>query len=130
MAPTNERLDNRTLHRRIAIGHVVNETDTRQWWTVIKARTNVEDASISALAAGCPQLTSVDVSFCRKVTDASISALATGCPQLTSVDVSDCPNVTDASISALATGCPHLTSVVVSYCPNVTDASISASAAG
>ena len=107
VAPSStEWLHDRTLDRRVVIRRDVNVTDTRQWWAAIQC-SNLTEASIYALVAGCPQLTSVNVRGCSSVTDASISALAAGCPQLTSVDVSG-STVTDASISALARACPGI----------------------
>ena len=38
---------------------------------------------------------------CNNVTDASVSALAAGCGQLQSIDLAGCNNVTDAGVSAL-----------------------------
>ena len=56
---------------------------------------------------------------CRN-TDAGIRALATGCPQLLSLDMSGCDNITDEGIIALATGCPQLLSLSSSCCDNIT----------
>jgi hypothetical protein len=36
------------------------------------------------------------MSYCRNITDAGIKALATGCTQLQSLDISECPNISDA----------------------------------
>jgi hypothetical protein len=40
------------------------------------------DAGLSDLARGCPQLTSIDLGFCDKITDTGRNALRQGCPQL------------------------------------------------
>ena len=50
---------------------------------------------------------------CRN-TDAGIRALATGCPQLQSLNISNSGNITDVGIRALATGCPQLQSLNIS----------------
>ena len=69
---------------------------------------NLTDAAITALAANCPGLTSIDLSECENLTDAAITALAARCPGLTSIDFSGCRNLTDAAITALAARCPDI----------------------
>jgi F-box/leucine-rich repeat protein 2/20 len=62
------------------------------------------DAGVSAVGAGCPQLTSLDLHDCKKVTDAGVSAVGAGCPQLTSLDITCCDKVTDVGVSATGAG--------------------------
>lgn len=84
------------------------------------------DASIKAVAASCPALTSLNVADCKFLTDASITAIATGCSSLTSLDLSRCKGLTDDSIKALAAGCPSLTYLNVRNCEQLTDGAIKA----
>merc|ERR1712166_224644 len=124
------------LDRRVKITASLEAADMRLWWTVVKTNYSVTDATISALVAGCPALTNINVSGCNNVTDASFATLAAGCPGLTNVSVnyrdnlSGCRNLTDVSIAALAAGCPELTNVDMANCRNMTDAAITALAAG
>ena len=37
------------------------------------------DAGVSAVGAGCPQLTSLDLHDCKEVTDVGVSAVGAGC---------------------------------------------------
>ena len=59
--------------------------------------------------------------FCDNITDEGIKALATGCAQLQSLDISECDVITDEGIKALATGCTQLQFLDISYCRNITD---------
>ena len=44
---------------------------------------NITDASVTAVAAACPQLTSLDLRGCDNITDAAVTAVVAACPQLT-----------------------------------------------
>ena len=59
------------------------------------------DAGISALAAGCGQLQSIDLTQYKTATDEGRSELSAGCSQLQSINLSECGNMTDAGMSAL-----------------------------
>eukprot|EP00966_Prymnesium_polylepis_P154457 3566262-Prymnesium_polylepis.1 len=39
---------------------------------------------------------------CDKITDAPVAALAASCPQLSSLDLCECDKITDAAAAALA----------------------------
>ena len=54
--------------------------------------------SMAVLAAGCPHLTTLNVSCCGKLTDAAIAALAAGCPQLATINAPWCSLLTDTGI--------------------------------
>ena len=57
----------------------------------------VDNTKLMTIANGCPQLQSLNISECEKIskiTDAGIIALATGCPQLQSLDIGGCGNIT------------------------------------
>ena len=62
-------------------------------------------------------LTGVTISC--DITDASIFALAQGCPLCSIINLHGCDNVTDASILALAEGCPLLSEIHMSGCEGV-----------
>jgi len=50
-----------------------------------------DEEALKALASGCGGLTSVDLSYCRRITDEALKALAIVCGGLTSVvNLSDC----------------------------------------
>ena len=95
-------------------------------WTA-RPRAGVGDPPVAQIAARFPMLQVVDVrKVCRRFTDASVTALAAGCPQLTSVNLTACQQITNASVAALAAGCPQLTSVNLYMCWLITDASVAA----
>nr|AFK38427.1 unknown [Lotus japonicus] len=48
-------------------------------------------------------------------------SLAYGCPDLRSIDLCGCIRITDDSVIALANNCPHLRSLGLYYCQNITD---------
>jgi hypothetical protein len=56
-------------------------------------------------AAGCPNLTSLDLGFCDSgVTDAGLEKIAAGCPNLTSLILSHGEKVTEG-VEKIAAGC-------------------------
>ena len=75
-----------------------------------------------AALARCPQLSSLNLTSCSKVTDAGVADLAERCPQLSSLNLSFCNQVTDAGVAALAGRCPQLSSLDLLLCYQVTDA--------
>jgi hypothetical protein len=54
-----------------------------------------------------PQLTSLNISYCEKVTDVGVRAVSS-MPQLTSLDISYCEKVTAAGVQVLRTAAPNL----------------------
>jgi len=65
------------------------------------------------VAAGCPSLTSLNVSHTGgKVTDDGIKAIAVKCTSLTALDVFETGGkITGDAMKAVAAGCPSLTSL-------------------
>ena len=45
---------------------------------------------MTALAANCANLTTINLSICDKITDAAITALAANCANLTTIDLMNC----------------------------------------
>ena len=84
----------------------------------------ITDSGISKIGEGCPQLKSLDLSFCRKVTDIGITKIAEGCPQLQELDLISCTEVTDDGITKIGEGCPQLQKLKLSHCTEVTDVGI------
>ncbi|CAH0377113.1 unnamed protein product [Pelagomonas calceolata] len=95
------------------------------------------DASIVALANGCPLLETLDLhSSCSDsdapapaLTDASLIAVGERCGLLKSLTLSNCERFTDAGVLSLARGCPLLERVHVDNCPWFGDAAVAALAA-
>eukprot|EP00966_Prymnesium_polylepis_P209413 4851062-Prymnesium_polylepis.1 len=83
---------------------------------------SIDDAAVAALAASCPQLSSLDLCECDRITDAAVTALAASCPQLSSLDLAGCTSITDAAVDALAASCPQLSSLGLCWCFKITDA--------
>ena len=63
----------------------------------------VRDTGLYAVAAGCPCLTEVDVSSCRRLTDAGVMALAA--LPLEHLELANCPAVTDPLLYELGAHC-------------------------
>jgi hypothetical protein len=100
------------------------EEESSEGFTTTSASLVVADICVMALSECCPTLTTVDFSFCGRLSDASVVALAENCPQLTDVSLSKCSRLTDASVAALARNCHQLAAVSFCYCPELTDASV------
>ena len=95
-----------------------------------RRRKELTNAGVSALGAGCGQLTMINLGGCDEVTDVGVSALGAGCGQLQSINLGGCRLVTDEGISALGAGCGQLQSIDLEGCSLVTDVGISALGAG
>lgn len=85
----------------------------------------ISDAGIINLAAGCPRLRVliVDTNVAR-LTDCALEALAQGCPNLETVNISGHAEITDQGIEALAIHCPQLAWLTLIGLKNLTDASL------
>ena len=126
--------------RHVIVGFLKRESATlvsKAWrsaryqqTTRVSCRDGITDAVVPALAKSCPNLTTIDLTYCINITDAAILALAKGCPNLTTIRLDGCANITDAAILALAKGCPNLTTIDLGGCTNITDAAILALAKG
>ena len=69
----------------------------------------ITDAALEAVASGCKQLTKLNLAYCSNITDAAVVAVASGCKQLTTLNLHSCSNITDAAVQAVVSVCPHLT---------------------
>jgi hypothetical protein len=56
---------------------------------------------LEKVAAGCPNLTSLNLSHCKNLTDVGLEKVVVGCPKLTSLNLSNCVQVTDAGLEKL-----------------------------
>ena len=93
---------------------------------VISLDLRVDDSELIYIANGLPQLQSLNICCCNKITDEGIRALASGLPRLQSLDISNCGDITDEGIRAVASGLPQLQSLDISRCDNITDEGIRA----
>ena len=90
----------------------------------------VTDNGVAKLAAGCPQLSSLDLVECYKVTDKGVGKLTAGCLQLSSLGLGYCSEVTDAGVGKLAADCPWLSFLNLVECYKMTDKGVGKLAAG
>ena len=79
----------------------------------------------SAIAQGCPLLTSIYLSSCQSISDVGVSAIARGCPLLTSIHFINCWSISDIGVSAIAQGCPLLTSIPLYGCSGLSETALS-----
>jgi hypothetical protein len=89
-------------------------------------RSNITDAAMTALAANCANLTTINLRGCRNLTDTAITVLTKNCTHLTTINLGDCGNLTDAAIAALAANCANLTTINLGGCGNITNAAMTA----
>jgi F-box/leucine-rich repeat protein 2/20 len=81
----------------------------------------IGDQALRSLAHHCP-LTSLDVSFCEKVTDAGVGSLAKGLRgRLHTLNLQRCRSVQDPALYQLARHCPQLRNLDLTWCRQVTD---------
>ena len=78
-------------------------------------RTSAETGRARAALAGCPRDDSrlLILGGCTQITDAGLRALGAGCPHLTDLNLYNCKQITDAGLRALGAGCPDLTKLTL-----------------
>ena len=100
------------------VGMVALAEKCKQLVSITAQHSQIQSASVVALAKHCPLLTSIDFSACKQLTN--VGALAS-CTQLTNVNFSSCEGVTDADVINLAKLCAKLTSIDFAGCSELTD---------
>ena len=50
-------------------------------------RLRADDAAVASVVSKCPQLSSLDLRYCRTITDVALRAVASSCPQLSSLSL-------------------------------------------
>jgi len=69
------------------------------------------DLQLLQLAKNCPQLTSLDIGWCERVSDQGIAGLVEGCTKLTELNLSYCEAVTSKGVVEIARRCPAIHSL-------------------
>ncbi|KAE8817333.1 Stomatin-like protein 2 [Hordeum vulgare] len=86
----------------------------------------VTDSGISAIAGGCPSLSSLALWDVPLVTDAGLAEIGAGCPSLEKLDITGCPLVTNKGLVAVAQGCPDLKTLAIESCSDVANEGLKA----
>jgi hypothetical protein len=89
-----------------------------------RCKHSVTDAVLQRIALNCPLLTSITLTWCRRVTDAGVTCLAQGCPALRTINLRRCSRVGPGSIRILSRACGKLSSVVLDHCALVDDTAL------
>ena len=93
-------------------------------------RLRADDAAVASVVSKCPQLSSLDLRYCRTITDVALRAVASSCPQLSSLSLGYCNKIADAAVAAVAKGCPKLSSLDLGCCDMITDGAVVTVASG
>ncbi|KAL9270915.1 F-box/LRR-repeat protein 3-like protein [Drosera capensis] len=80
----------------------------------------ITDLGILAVAAGCPGLEIVNMSYCKDITDGSLFAVSK-CSKLNTLECRGCPLVTCLGVAAVAVGCKQLNKLDIKKCHNIND---------
>ena len=104
------------LQRRATVTKV-NVQQAASWWIAVQCH-GVEDEDIMELAARCRGLSSLDVSYCTKLTDGGLMHVADCCPELASLYITGCSGLTDELLLYTAKRC-HGLLVLSLTCPCV-----------
>lgn len=132
--PLLERLDieggNREVRASLHLATVAALWPRLRAFAVSRSCCECTDEGVAALAAGCPELEELSVSYCDALTDRGVEAVAAHCKSFRSFCARSCSKLTDGGLVAVGAGCPRLTVLTVSECPNVTGACLPAIAAG
>ncbi|EPS67415.1 hypothetical protein M569_07360 [Genlisea aurea] len=81
----------------------------------------ITDASVLAIAGGCPSLGIASLSYCSSISDRSLRSLSK-CSKLNTLECRGCPLVTSLGLAAIAVGCKQLSKLDIKKCRNVDDA--------
>ena len=84
--------------------------------------TRITDATVLELARRCSKLHTLDLRFCS-ITDASVSEVARRCSNLHTLDLSGCCEIHDASVLEVASRCSNLQTLNLAWC-RITDVSV------
>jgi F-box/leucine-rich repeat protein 2/20 len=86
----------------------------------------VTDTVLKEWSAAWPNLQSLSLLWCEKLTDAGLKAFFSKPRGWTSLDLSKCHCLTNATVELVATNLPSLTSLNLSWCERITDESVKA----
>ncbi|XP_065853494.1 F-box/LRR-repeat protein 3 [Euphorbia lathyris] len=81
----------------------------------------VTDLGILAIASGCLDLETINMSYCKDVTDKSLISLSK-CARLNTIESRGCPLITSLGLAAIAVGCKQLYKLDIKKCHNIDDA--------
>ena len=76
------------------------------------------------MAKNCPQLTSLDIGWCERVSDQGIAGLVEGCTKLTELNLSYCEAVTSKGVVEIARHCPAIHSLDLTGLARIEDDSV------
>ncbi|XP_075796666.1 uncharacterized protein LOC142831111 isoform X2 [Pelodiscus sinensis] len=82
------------------------------------------DASLGAVAGGCPSLEQLSMSHCGRLTDAGFVAAASSLRRLQDLALAGCSQLTGRTLAALGRECRQLKSLDVSMCHGISMADI------
>jgi hypothetical protein len=82
----------------------------------------VDDAGITALAKGCPELHTLGLRYCYQISSVGVISVARNCPNLTFLDVGSCVGVDDGAVLALSESCFKLKHIDFLGLRKITDA--------
>ncbi|XP_057792263.1 F-box/LRR-repeat protein 3 [Salvia miltiorrhiza] len=85
--------------------------------------TALRSHALGALVRSCPNLHTLDVSYCTAFGDLEAAALSSAAG-LRDLNLDKCLNISDAGLAKVAVGCPELRSLSLRWCFGVTDIGI------
>lgn len=77
--------------------------------------TGVTDKELAQIGIGCPNLTSIDLHYCRGITDKGVLDLVKGCKKLEAINLEG-SSMTDEGVKTIADNCPQLASLNLKGC--------------
>ena len=92
----------------------------------INSCTKISPPAMQRIGESLPALRDFNAYGTGGWTDASIGAIAQGCPMLDTCVIMGCPELTDRAVVQLSEGCPHIRTIVVADSPKVTDVGVCA----
>ena len=88
----------------------MTEEETADQWENLEGCDQITDTGLVSLrlAAGCPDITTLDLDSCDQITDTGLASLAAGCTAITTLDLSKCDQITNTGLASLATKFPSI----------------------
>jgi len=93
----------------------------------ISYSSEISDGGVVSVLEKCPNLQSLSLFGCAKITDVTLKTLAAFCPLLTDLNLFKCANISNHGLVALSGRCRLLQTINLASCePNVTEDGIKA----
>lgn len=79
----------------------------------------ISNSDLQLISTQFPNLTTINLSFCKKINDLGLFSIANICCNLEYIDLTGCTYISNIGIDRLQENCPNLQRIDVQFCKNV-----------